>query len=303
MEIWRRFLCRLLEVKTKMLNPILRREVQTSLRSWKIFGVIAAYVGVITFFTIVFIKTAMSGSLYSGFDPKSIIYLYALLSGLQFGLILITAPALTAGSISGERERQTLDLLIVTRMSPFSIVFGKLLSSIGLIMLMIIAAMPVYAVLFYFGGVSILYLFGMTVFMLVTACMVGSMGIFFSAIYKKTMVSMVLVYLIIGILVVGTLVGYLSYSNIYIQAYKQIYDYISLPAVYGFFFLNPAAGFFSTVDAQLGTNFFDEITMTYWIGNGLNLPVEMWIVNMVSDILVSGLFLKLASLKINPAKK
>lgn len=114
---------------------------------------------------------------------------------------------------------------------------------------------------------------------------------------------MVLVYLVIGILVVGTLVGYLSYSTIYIQAYKQIYDYISLPAIYGFFFLNPAAGFFSTVDAQLGTNFFDEITMTYWIGNGLNLPVKMWAVNMISDILISGLFLKLASLKINPAKK
>lgn len=286
-----------------MLNPILRREVQTSLRSWKIFGVISAYVGVLVFFTIVYIKTSMSGSMYSGFDPQSIIYLYALLSGLQFGLILITAPSLTAGSISGERERQTLDLLIVTRMSPFAIVLGKLLSSVGLIMLMIIAAMPVYAILFYFGGVSIGYLFGMTVFMLVTACMVGSMGIFFSAIYKKTMVSMVLVYLVISILVVGTLVGYLAYTNIYIQAYKQIYDYISLPAVYGFFFLNPAAGFFSTVDAQLGTNFFDEITMTYWIGNGLNLPVEMWIVNMVSDILMSGLFLKLASLRINPGKK
>lgn len=286
-----------------MLNPILRREAQTSLRSWKIFGVIAAYVGIITFFTVLYIKTAISGSIYSGFDPQSIVYLYALLSGLQLGLILITAPALTAGSISGERERQTLDLLVVTKMSPFSIVLGKLLSSIGLIMLMIVATMPVYSVLFYFGGVSILYLFGMTLFMLVTACFVGSMGIFFSAIYKKTMVSMVLVYLVIGILVVGTLVGYLAYSNIYIQAYKQIYDYISVPAVYGFFFLNPGAGFFSVIDAQLGTNFFDEITMSYWIGNGLHLPVEIWIVNLVSDIVMSGVFLKLAAMKISPGKK
>lgn len=282
-----------------MLNPILRREVQTSLRTWKIFGAISAYVGVIVFFTIVFIKTAIGGSMYSGFDPQSVIYLYALLSGLQLVFILITAPALTAGSISGERERQTLDLLVITRMSPFSIIFGKLLSSIGLILLMIVAAMPVYAVLFYFGGVSIFYLFGMTMFMLVTACMVGSMGLLFSTIYKRTMISMVIVCLIIGILVVGTLVGYLLYVNIYLHGYKQMNNYISLPAIYGFFFLNPGAGFFSVIDAQLGTNLLDGITMTNWYGKGLKLPVDMWIVNMVSDILLSALFLKLASLKIN----
>ena len=33
---------------------------------------------------------------------------------LQFGMLVLVAPAMTAGSISGERERQTLDLLLVT---------------------------------------------------------------------------------------------------------------------------------------------------------------------------------------------
>ena len=83
-----------------MLNPILRREAQTSLRSWKIFGVIAAYVGIIVLFAVVFIKTAMSGSIYYGFDPQDIVYLYA----LPFGVTVWTD--FNNGSCSYSRKYQ-----------------------------------------------------------------------------------------------------------------------------------------------------------------------------------------------------
>lgn len=48
---------------------------------------------------------------------------------LQFGMLVLVAPAMTAGSISGERERQTLDLLLVTNTGPVKLVLGKLLES------------------------------------------------------------------------------------------------------------------------------------------------------------------------------
>ncbi len=76
-----------------MLNPILRREARTSLRSWKIFLVICLYVGFIAGVSYLFLKVSMWSSVYSGFDPKSVIALYALLSGFQFGAILIITPA------------------------------------------------------------------------------------------------------------------------------------------------------------------------------------------------------------------
>ena len=56
------------------------------------------------------------------FDPSAMVWLYVVLAAVQMGLVLLTAPAVAAGSISGERERQTLDLLLVTKMSPLSIV-------------------------------------------------------------------------------------------------------------------------------------------------------------------------------------
>lgn len=54
---------------------------------------------------------------------------YAYMIMLQFGMLVLVAPAMTAGSISGERERQTLDLLLVTNTGPVKLVLGKLLES------------------------------------------------------------------------------------------------------------------------------------------------------------------------------
>ena len=54
------------------------------------------------------------------------------LSGWYVGYVIIfnilVAPVFTAGSISGERERQTLDLLLTTILSPWKILQGKLIA-------------------------------------------------------------------------------------------------------------------------------------------------------------------------------
>lgn len=43
---------------------------------------------------------------------------------------LLTAPAFSAGSIVGERERRTLDMLLATTLAPTTIVWGKLLGGL-----------------------------------------------------------------------------------------------------------------------------------------------------------------------------
>ena len=284
-----------------IINPIVRREAQTSLRSWRMFAVITFYVLFIAAVAWLYIESSISGSYYSGFNPQDIVYLYAILSGMQLGLILITVPSLTAGSISGERERQTLDLLLLTKMSPFSIVFGKLLSSIGMALLMIVSTLPIYAVLFYYGGVSVIHIITMTMFMIVTAFLVGSFAIFLSTIYKRTMISMVVVYLILGFLIFGTFITYTIYTQMYL--YYHSYTTVSyVPYIYAFLSANPGAGFFSVVDAQLGTTLFSEMTMLSWYNNE-RLPVPMWAVNSTVSILLGIGFLKLAAWKINPMRK
>ena len=98
-----------------MLNPIIRREIKTSLRSWKMFLAIALYTLVVSGAAIIFINAITSG-VYSTMNLRELSILYAVLGFMQFGMTMILIPALTAGSISGERERQTLDILLVTKM-------------------------------------------------------------------------------------------------------------------------------------------------------------------------------------------
>jgi len=61
-------------------------------------------------------------------------------------------PGLTSGAISGERERQTLDVLLVTPLSPGEIVVSKLLATSAFITLLVVATLPLYILAFSYGG-------------------------------------------------------------------------------------------------------------------------------------------------------
>lgn len=80
---------------------------------------------------------------------------------LETGVVALLAPLLTAMSIGEERRRGTLEGLLLTRLTPRDILWGKLLAATGFLLVVILCLLPVQAVLFMFGGVSpweILYL-------------------------------------------------------------------------------------------------------------------------------------------------
>lgn len=288
-----------------MLNPVFRRETRTTLRSWKTFIGIAVYVAISTAAAAIFISETVTSSYTGGFDPSNIMILYAILSAFQLGLVLITVPALCAGSISGERERQTLDLMLTTKMKPLSIVFGKLLSSIGVVFLIILASVPVYSVVFFFGGISFGDLFVMAFFMLTVCCFVGGIAIFLSALFKRTALSVVLMYLILGVLGLGTVIIYL-----FIQMAVRYVDYnlvVSPWVGIVLFAANPAVGFFSMIDLQLGQSMVSSVLNAFYsVGriNGTALWVvnHYWILNIAVNLLGAFAFMKLAARRINPLK-
>lgn len=294
-----------------MLNPVLRREAQTSLRSWKVFAVITIYVTIVAGAAAIYIYSSLNNSMYWGFDPQNIVTMYTMLCSFQFGLILITVPALTAGSISGERERQTLDLLLTTKMSSFSIVLGKLVSSLAVVVLLILSTIPVFSIIFYFGGLSLLSLFGMTFFLLIVTCMVGSISIFFSTVFKKTVISMVLVYLIIGMLCGGTVIGYFLYTEMLWSYYDILPGFFAKMAFLGG---NPAIGFLSVIEKQTGDTLVTELfnMYQYYTDTATASPTpeyqyymmdHFWMVNGVINLVIMFLFLFLASKMLHRIKR
>ena len=78
--------------------------------------------------------------------------LYTFVSSIEFIMLLFIMPALTASSISGERERQTLELMLTTTMEPRDMVLGKLASSLVTMLVLAVSALPVQALVFVSGG-------------------------------------------------------------------------------------------------------------------------------------------------------
>lgn len=111
---------------------------------------------------------------------------------LQTLIVLVLAPAATSGAISLEREKQTLDLLTTTPISSLAIVLGKLLSALTWVFLLLIASIPVTALVFTFGGVSPDDLLRGYFVLFVSAFGFGTLGLFISAVVKRTQASTVL---------------------------------------------------------------------------------------------------------------
>jgi ABC-type transport system involved in multi-copper enzyme maturation permease subunit len=107
-------------------------------------------------------------------------------------IVLVLAPASTAGAISLEREKQTLDLLTTTPISSLAIILGKLLSALSWVFLLLLASIPVTALVFTFGGVGPEDLVRAYVVLFATAIAFGSMGLFVSALVKRTQAATVI---------------------------------------------------------------------------------------------------------------
>jgi ABC-type transport system involved in multi-copper enzyme maturation permease subunit len=103
-------------------------------------------------------------------------------------------------TIVAEREKNTLDMLLLTLISPAGIVIAKLLAAVSFYFLYIIAAMPVLALIFPLSGVSLPTFVGMFVLLLAVAFSSASVGLFVSAAFRRK--ENVRVVSVIGILVI-----------------------------------------------------------------------------------------------------
>ncbi|MEI8165802.1 MAG: ABC transporter permease subunit [Chloroflexales bacterium] len=128
--------------------------------------------------------------------------------GLSLGLqMLITfmAPATTVNAISSEHERGTYLLLLTTPVAPFQLVAGKLVAALAFLLVLLVAAMPVYGVVLLFGGIELADLLRVLAMLLVTAVAGCVFGLFCSAVTRQTYSATLLCYALLVSLVGGTL--------------------------------------------------------------------------------------------------
>ncbi|MGI6705249.1 MAG: ABC transporter permease [Clostridia bacterium] len=288
-------------------NPVLRNELKIRMRGWRAVLAISIYIGILLFIAYIYFSATITGRDtmmgYGGNNPQMGVNGYMLLAIFQFFLIVFITPAQTSGAISGERERQTLDLLLCTKMRPLSIVLGKLVSSISFIVLMIIASIPLFSLIFLFGGISPGDLAMLFVFYLVTAIGAGSIGIFCSTLFKKTTVSTVVAYILVFLIGILTLM---------LGAYQLSMAAMKNPQTFQPFFpkilyLNPFIGLLFLLAEQGSAAYFIDgilgiggLSRTFGSGGSGLSP---WMVNCILVLTISIILLLISAVNINPVRK
>lgn len=172
-------------------NPVLVKEIKLRFRNMKSFTGLFFYLMVMGIFVFGFVY--LTGSISGGgfFRPEESFILFTMLSFIQLGLILFITPGLTAGTVSTEREKQTLNILLTTAQSSFQIIFGKLLSSIAFLLLLLLSGLPIYSMVFLYGGVAPGQMAVIFLFYFLTLLAIGSLGVMYSTVTRRTVVSMI----------------------------------------------------------------------------------------------------------------
>jgi ABC-type transport system involved in multi-copper enzyme maturation permease subunit len=137
---------------------------------------------------------------------------------LETIIVIVLAPSFTAGAISLEREKQTIDLLVTTPISSLSIVLGKLFSALVYLFLVIVASVPLTALVFVYGGASPEDLVKGYLVLMVTAFGLGSVGVFCSSLARRTQPATVITYALVLLVTFGTVLVWVFSSSLGTQS-------------------------------------------------------------------------------------
>lgn len=288
------------------LNPVMVKELRGRMRGVRSFVVLSVYLALMSGFTVIiyliYVPIAQSG----GSSSAGILgrLLFSFLVGIELLLIVFIAPAFTAGAITGERERQTYDLLRTTLLASPSFVIGKLESALSYILLLLFSAIPLQSIAFLFGGVTVLEVVLSFAILAVTAITLGTVGIYFSAIMPRTITASTRSYTVALVVSFGLpLLSLFPWFNGFINAaggystnlnsspiLESLLIYLSLLLVS----LSPLTTLF--VSAQL---FADQQVLGFWTltlqSDGSTIPVvSPWISFSVLYLVIGSVLVALA---------
>lgn len=174
-------------------NPVTVKELRSRMRGRRAFAILTLYLfalsAIVTLVYLAYVtSTATIGNSGARAAGKGI---FIAVVAVQVFLVVFIGPALTAGAISGERERQTYDLLRTTLLSAESFVWGKLLSALSYVFLLVIVSIPIQSIAFLLGGLSFVELLLSQVLILVAAIAYAMFGLWCSATMRTTLAATV----------------------------------------------------------------------------------------------------------------
>lgn len=178
-------------------SPILVKEIRTRMRGNRAFVLLTAHLLILGLaMLLVFLVFRSSFGSGANLEARGSFgkAVFGLLVWMELVMISFTAPALTSGAISLERERQTFDLLKVTLLKARSLALGKYLSGLVFIFLLLVTSLPLFSLAFILGGVVLEEIVIAVLILATSAITFCAIGLFFSSLFARSLVSTVLSY-------------------------------------------------------------------------------------------------------------
>lgn len=280
------------------LNPIVKKDLQVAARSMRMSWGLFAYEAVLALAFMLALLVIQENASYSYLRNiySYLVYLFPVLAVTQVCIVALIVPIITASSISGEKERQTFDIMLTTCMSPFSIVLGKMVSAMVRILFFVAASMPVMSLAFVVGGLSWSALFYFLLAIVLLSVFSGSVGIFCSAFCKRSITAVILSFVLYFVIFALPFLpilfaGILEWDNLGEVLLFLLFDPI---VFFEEFFMQVMTG-----ESLLSGNMFTQSQvgfLTYHLAQG-----KIWMfVSAACILLLSFFFMLLAAWRVNP---
>ena len=280
-------------------NPVLRNESKIAVRSIKFTLMIFAYIAVLSIAVMIYYSSVNQQVFSNGLYLQSSKLFYVVMAIGQAVLLLFIVPALSSTSICSEREKQTLDILLSSKLTPLQIIIGKVSASSLRVIILIISTMPLYAIGSLTGVIKISNILELIVFFIVNTIFVSSIGVFVSTYIKTSKVSTALSYALVLFIYIGIIV--ITWAILMITVYKMSMSgntLTTVPKASPIVYLSPVVGFVSLLLNQVGLGIeFSSMFSEF----GISMHSEY--ISIVVQLVLSGLFIYLASVKLNPLNK
>ncbi|PQO39444.1 ABC transporter permease [Blastopirellula marina] len=176
-------------------NPVLQRELLVNLRTARAFLLLLAYQMLLA--AIVYFAWPQVERLDLSADQEAARRLFDLFFLGQFVLASLMAPSFASGTLTGEKERKTYEMLLASPLKPGAIVVGKLLASLAHLALLIFTSLPIVMLCLPLGGVSLYELLAAYAILMVAVATFGMISVACSSFFARTSSSLVVSYLLI----------------------------------------------------------------------------------------------------------
>ena len=280
-------------------NPVLRNESKLAVRSIKFTLMIFAYIAILSVAAVIYYNSLNSEVFVNGLNLQSSVMFYVVMAIGQAVLLMFIVPSLTSTAICSEREKQTLDILLSSKLTPLQIIVGKVFASSLRVIVLIICTMPLYAICSLIGGVKLSNIIELIIFFIVNTIFVGSIGVFVSTYVKTSKVATALSYGLVLFIYVGIIVIAWAIFIISMMKLSSSGTMISdMPKVSPIVYLSPVAGFASLLINQVGLGAEFNYML---IELGMNQNTEY--ISIVVQLVLSAIFIYLAAIKLNPLNK